>query len=51
MIRFFDLLFSLLGLVLLSPFLIIVYVFIILESRGRGFYTQQRVGLKGVNLN
>jgi lipopolysaccharide/colanic/teichoic acid biosynthesis glycosyltransferase len=50
MIRFFDILFSLLGLVLLSPLLIIVYVFIILESRGSGFYTQQRVGLNGVDF-
>ena len=50
MIRFFDLLFSLVGLVLLSPLLIIVYLFIILESRGSGFYTQQRVGLNGIDF-
>jgi lipopolysaccharide/colanic/teichoic acid biosynthesis glycosyltransferase len=50
MIRFFDLLFSLVGLVLLSPLLIIVYVFIILESKGSGFYTQQRVGLNGIDF-
>jgi lipopolysaccharide/colanic/teichoic acid biosynthesis glycosyltransferase len=50
MIRFFDILFSLLGLVLLSPLLIIVYVFIILERRGSGFYTQQRVGLNGIDF-
>jgi lipopolysaccharide/colanic/teichoic acid biosynthesis glycosyltransferase len=50
MIRFFDLLFSFVGLVLLSPLLIIVYVFIILESKGSGFYTQQRVGLNGVDF-
>lgn len=50
MIRFFDLLFSLVGLVLLSPLLIIVYIFIILESRGSGFYTQQRVGLNGIDF-
>jgi lipopolysaccharide/colanic/teichoic acid biosynthesis glycosyltransferase len=50
MIRFFDLLFSLLGLVLLSPLLIIVYVFIIFESIGSGFYTQQRVGLNGIDF-
>lgn len=50
MIRFFDLLFSLVGLVFLSPLLIIVYVFIILESKGSGFYTQQRVGLNGVDF-
>ena len=50
MIRFFDLFFSLVGLVLLSPLLIIVYVFIILECKGSGFYTQQRVGLNGVDF-
>ena len=51
MIRFFDLLFSFVGLVFLSPLFIIIYVFIILESRGSGFYTQQRVGLNGVDFN
>ena len=45
MIRFFDVIFSLLGILLLSPFLIIVYIFIVLESDGSGFYTQVRVGL------
>ena len=50
MIRFFDLFFSLVGLVLLLPLLIIVYVFIILESRGSGFYAQQRVGLNGIDF-
>lgn len=50
MIRFFDLLFSFVGLVFLSPLFIIIYVFIILESRGSGFYTQQRVGLNGVDF-
>jgi lipopolysaccharide/colanic/teichoic acid biosynthesis glycosyltransferase len=50
MIRFFDLFFSLLGLVLLSPLFILIYLFIILESKGGGFYTQQRVGLNGVDF-
>lgn len=50
MIRFFDLLFSLVGIVLLSPLLIIVYVVIIIESKGGGFYTQQRVGLNGLDF-
>lgn len=44
MIRFFDVIFSLFGIILLSPFLIIVYIFIVLESDGSGFYTQVRVG-------
>jgi len=50
MIRFFDFLFSLLGIVLLSPLLIIIYFLIILESKGGGFYTQQRVGLNGIDF-
>ncbi len=50
MIRFFDLLFSSVGLVLLSPLLIIVYFVIVLESKGGGFYSQQRVGLNGVEF-
>ncbi len=43
MIRFFDFIFSLLGIVLLSPFIII-------ESKGSGFYIQQRVGLNGIEF-
>lgn len=44
MTRFFDILFSLVGLILLLPFLIIIYLFIIIESPGGGFYRQVRVG-------
>ncbi len=47
MIRFFDVTFSLLGLVLLSPLFLVLYLIIILESRGGGFYVQQRVGKDG----
>lgn len=47
MIRFFDILFSLLGLIVLSPLLLIVYVLIRLESPGGGFYCQTRVGKDG----
>lgn len=47
MIRFFDILFSLLGILLLSPVFIILYVFIRLESKGGGFYRQRRVGRYG----
>lgn len=47
MIRFFDILFSLFGLLFLSPIFIIVYVLIVLDSKGGGFYIQKRVGLKG----
>ena len=50
MIRFFDVVFSVLGIVFLSPLLIIVYIMIIIESKGGGFYTQERVGLNGVDF-
>lgn len=47
MIRFFDILFSFLGIVLLSPVFLCLYVGICLESRGGGFYSQRRVGRNG----
>lgn len=47
MIRLLDIIFSFLGLLILSPFLIIVYIAIIIESRGGGFYKQIRVGKDG----
>jgi len=50
MIRFFDILFSLLGLIFLLPFLLLIYLFIVLESRGGGFYLQNRVGKDGVDF-
>lgn len=47
MIRFFDILFSFLGLVVLSPVFCVLYVAICAESRGGGFYRQCRVGKGG----
>ena len=44
MTRIFDILLATLGLVILSPLLIFVYVAIVLESRGGGFYRQERTG-------
>jgi len=43
-IRCFDIVFSFLGLVFLSPFFLALYVLIRLESKGGGFYSQIRVG-------
>lgn len=43
-IRLFDLIFSFLGLFLLLPIFILLYISIRLESRGNGFYSQIRVG-------
>lgn len=50
MIRFFDMLFSLVGLVVLSPVFLIVSLCILLDSRGGVFYRQTRVGKEGVDF-
>lgn len=44
MIRFFDLLLSLFGLILLLPFFLIISIAIVIGSRGGIFYIQERVG-------
>jgi lipopolysaccharide/colanic/teichoic acid biosynthesis glycosyltransferase len=50
MIRFFDILFSLMGIIILFPFFILIYLLIVIESRGSGFYLQNRVGKNGVDF-
>lgn len=47
MIRLFDIVFSALGLLILSPLFLILYILIRLESRGGGFYKQERIGKDG----
>ena len=47
MIRFCDIVFSAIGLLLLSPLFLLVYILIRCESKGGGFYCQQRVGRDG----
>jgi lipopolysaccharide/colanic/teichoic acid biosynthesis glycosyltransferase len=44
LIRFFDFLFSLVGVVILSPIFILISLAIIVDSRGGIFYRQSRVG-------
>ena len=44
MIRFFDIIFSFFGLVLLTPVLLVISVWILLDSRGGIFFLQSRVG-------
>lgn len=51
MIRFFDILFSGIGLIILSPLFLVLYIMIRLESKGGGFYSQQRIGKDGVPFN
>lgn len=47
MIRFFDLLFSFLGLIVLLPFFLLAALLITADSRGGVFYCQTRVGKNG----
>ena len=51
MTRLFDILFSFFGLFILSPFFVIIWLIIVLTSRGTGFYTQNRVGKDGVDFS
>jgi len=44
MIRFFDLLFSFLGLIILFPFFLIISIAILINSRGGIYFLQNRVG-------
>ena len=48
MIRFFDILLSGLGLILLFPLFLIIYITIRVSSKGPGFYSQKRIGKFGV---
>jgi lipopolysaccharide/colanic/teichoic acid biosynthesis glycosyltransferase len=50
MIRFFDILFSFIGLIVLSPIFIIIGLLIIVESKGGMFYQQKRVGKNGIEF-
>lgn len=47
MIRLFDFIFSLLGIILFSPVFLLLYTAICLESKGGCFYKQWRVGRNG----
>lgn len=44
LIRLFDLLFSFLGLIILSPLLLIIALVVLIDSPGKVIYTQWRVG-------
>jgi lipopolysaccharide/colanic/teichoic acid biosynthesis glycosyltransferase len=45
--RCFDIFFSLLGIIILSPLLIVIALTVALTSRGGAFYRQERVGKNG----
>jgi lipopolysaccharide/colanic/teichoic acid biosynthesis glycosyltransferase len=45
--RLFDIIFSILGIIILSPFLILISIVVLLTSGGGAFYRQVRVGKNG----
>lgn len=47
MIRFLDIVFSFVGLLILCPFFLLIALWIVLDSRGGVFYCQMRVGKNG----
>lgn len=49
--RLFDIIFSLFGLIILLPFLLIISVLIIFDSKGGIFYLQSRVGKGSVDFS
>jgi exopolysaccharide biosynthesis polyprenyl glycosylphosphotransferase len=48
--RFFDILFSIFGLVITSPIILVVAILIKLETPGSVFFVQERVGINGKNF-
>jgi lipopolysaccharide/colanic/teichoic acid biosynthesis glycosyltransferase len=49
-IRFFDILFSFVGLIILFPFLTIIALLIKITSKGPIFYKQMRVGISNIDF-
>ncbi len=45
--RLFDIIFSILGILILSPFLILISILVLVTSAGGAFYKQVRVGKNG----
>ena len=50
MIRLLDLIFSVIGLIILSPLFLLVMLWIVIDSRGPVFYRQGRVGRNGIDF-
>ena len=50
MIRFFDFILSLIGLVVLAPIFIVLAIWIKIDSKGPVFYKQVRVGQNGIDF-
>jgi len=50
MIRIFDIVFSFVGILICLPLFIIIYLLIVIESKGSGFYIQKRVGRNNIDF-
>jgi len=50
LIRFFDIAFSLVGLIILFPLFLVIALFIIIDSKGGIFFLQKRVGKGNVDF-
>lgn len=48
MLRFFDIIFSLIGLIVLGPIILFLTLWILADSKGSAIYKQERVGRNGV---
>ena len=51
MIRIFDIVFSFVGILICFPLFIIIYLLIVIESKGGGFYIQKRVGRNNIDFS
>lgn len=51
MIRIFDIVFSFVGIIICFPLFIIIYLLIVIESKGGGFYMQKRVGRNNIDFS
>lgn len=49
--RSFDIFFSVTGIIIISPLLLIIFLSVIFESKGGFIYTQKRVGKNNVEFN
>ncbi|HIF9310835.1 TPA: sugar transferase [Photobacterium damselae] len=49
--RFFDLIFSFVGILILWPFILIGWIAASISTRSNGFFIQKRIGLRGCEFN
>lgn len=51
MIRIFDIVLSFIGILICLPIFIVIYLLIVIESTGGGFYIQKRVGRNNIDFS